>query len=258
MAKAKETAAAEDMNSTITNFVRASYPILWVQTAEEARAEKEILGVAQAVKRNLVVWSSTEGFLKLGSNEKEEIEDPIEALQYAKKGENKTIYVFRDLHMFFNTAQVLRLLRDIARDFKQGGKTLIIISPLRDIPPELERDITLIEFKLPDKDMVGKIFDTLYKSNKAVIEKDGSKIGEDERELIIQAALGLTTNEVENAISKAIVDRAKMNGDKGKPSISKLVMKEKAQAVRKTGRGRHWWAGEPQALDGHPQERLHA
>lgn len=229
MAKAAETA---DINSAITNFVRASYPILWVQTAEEARAEKEILEVAKAVRRNLQVWSHTEGFLNLNTNEKQECEDPVEALQAAKEGENNTIYAFRDLHMFFNTIQVIRLLRDIARDFKQGKKTLIIISPVRDIPPELERDITLIEFKLPDRDIVGKIFDTLYESNKKVIKEE---IDEDERELIIQAALGLTTNEVENAISKAIVDRAKMNGDEARPSISKLVMKEKALAVRKTG-----------------------
>ena len=226
-----------EIDSKITNYIRASYPILWLQTHEESRAEREIFGVAKLLKRRLKVWSCTEGFRELGTMEQTACEDPIEALNTINTDtETSIIYVFRDLHVFFNVPRVLRLLRDISRDFKQGKKTLILLSPTSDIPIELERDIVMIDFKLPERDLVAQIFDSIYEQNEEIIKKDNGEIDSDERELIIQAALGLTTGEVENAISKAIVDRAKMDvPNDEKPSISKLVMSEKAQSVRKTG-----------------------
>lgn len=235
MSKTEEKNGDSDTTSVITNYIRASYPVLWLETAEESRAEREILSVAKKLKRNLKVWSHTEGFMDVSTNKTDQVEDPNDALEQIKKdGDEKTIFVFRDLHAFFQSPRLIRLLRDIARDFKQGKKTLILISPTNQIPPELDRDIVLIEFKLPDRDMIAGIFDTIYEQNKVVIEKDGSKVDEDERERIIQAALGLTTNEAENAIAKAIVDRSQMDKE-DRPPISKMVMKEKAQAVKKTG-----------------------
>jgi SpoVK/Ycf46/Vps4 family AAA+-type ATPase len=119
-------------------------------------------------------------------------------------------------------------LRDIARDFKQLSKTLIIISPVRKVPAELERDLTVLEFELPKREEIEAIFNTLYTNNKAKL----GTISDDEKERIIQAAMGLTTVEAENAFSKAMVESTT---DESKPLISKLVLREKAAAVRKTG-----------------------
>ena len=194
--KVKVNDEPEVVDSKITNYIRASYPVLWLQTPEESRAEKEILGVARMLKRKLKVWSCTEGFRELGTDEQTSIEDPIEALNTIKEdAETSIIYVFRDLHVFFNVPRVLRMLRDISRDFKQGKKTLILLSPTSDIPIELERDIVMIDFKLPERDLVAQIFDSIYEQNKEMIDKDNGEIDSDERELIIQAALGLYSSQ---------------------------------------------------------------
>jgi hypothetical protein len=141
-----------------------------------------------------VVWSHTEGMFSPANPKKStQIEDPIEALVHIKGAEIEanTIVVMRDLSPFFSEPKVIRHLRDIARDFKQSKKTLIITSPIRKIPPELERDVTVIEFELPLHQDIKAIFDLLYEGAKVKI----GKLSDDERERIVQAALGLTTIE---------------------------------------------------------------
>ena len=43
----------------------------------------------------------------------------------------------------------MRRLRDITRQFKETRKTLVILSPLLRFPPEVEKDITVLDYALP-------------------------------------------------------------------------------------------------------------
>jgi len=217
------------------SYFKARYPIIYIVTAEESRAELEIAKCAQELKWDIRSWSHTEGFIDPSNpKDREQVDDPIEALTYARENFNDkngpgVIFIFKDIHPFFNAPKVVRLLRDIARDFKQQQKSLVIISPVNAMPPELERDAVLIEYNLPARDEIGVIFDTLYKSNK----KAFGEVSEDDREQILQASMGLTTVEAEGAFAKAVIDRAMIKKDA--PAISTLVMREKAQAVKKSG-----------------------
>lgn len=214
----------------ISPYVKAGYSILYIVTSEESRADAWLAKTAFENKRNLYVWSFTEGFSEVTAKDvkaKDRIEDPIDALNYIKNGGVDTIYIMRDFHMFFNANKVVRLVRDISRDFKQQRKTMIIVSPVKKIPPELERDITVIEFDLPGREDIETTFRNLY-------DKVKSKLGEfsqDDIEKCIQAAMGLTVNEAENAFAKSFIQ---YNQSKDVP-VSKLVMNEKANAVKKSG-----------------------
>lgn len=214
----------------IVPYIKAGYPILYLVTAEEARAEALIVSAAKEAKRNIQFWSHTEGFLKGDGTKGAQTEDPIDALSTIQQGPKQSLYVLRDLHCFFSNPRLVRLLRDIARDFKQTQKTLIILSAVRRIPPELERDVTMLDFELPARPEIAGIFQKLYTTYQDKI----GEIGEDEQERIVQAALGLTTVEAENAFSKAIVEHVLQPKGRKEP-ISQLVLKEKALAVRKTG-----------------------
>ena len=211
-------------------YIRACYPILYLVTAEESRAELTILEAAKEMKRKLRAWSHTEGFSSPDGNDQDQVEDPIDALNQIKGEAPGTIYVMRDLHSFFTAPKLIRQLRDMARDFKQMQKTLIIISPVKKIPPELERDVTVIEFELPNKKEIEQIWQALYKAH----EKKIGEISDEEHERITQSAMGLTTVEAENAFAKAVVEHL-TNGNKDKTKLSRLVMKEKANAVKKSG-----------------------
>lgn len=247
--------AKNGANQDLVAYIKAGYPLLYMVTAEESRAELEITRVAQECNRKIVVWSFTEGLINIESKQVTKTPTPEKALDEIRKKDEGTIFVLRDIHAFFKSPAVVRHLRDISRDFKQSKKNVIILSPVNQIPSELERDVVVVDFDLPTKDQIEEIWDYLFKANQALfdqvagdsnevleflgLEKKNGKVivGEDERDRIISAALGMTGVETENAFSKATVTalRAVKIGDGEVPRISRLVMKEKANAVKKSG-----------------------
>jgi SpoVK/Ycf46/Vps4 family AAA+-type ATPase len=224
----------------ITSYVKACYPIIYVVTPEESRAELMILNTARELDRKLSVWSYTDGFKEVTkqNSSSNKIVDPTTALFHlrdaapSKEGE---IIVMRDLHMFFNNPKVVRLLRDIANAFKKNRKTLIIVSPIKKTPPELERDITIIDLDLPSREEIKTVFESLYSPKdagaRAKVREAVGEISDEEQEKVVQAAMGLTFIEADNAFAKAFIE---YSADKIQP-LSRLVLKEKAIAVKKSG-----------------------
>jgi len=226
------------------SYLKARYPVLYIVSPEEARIEYELATTVNENKWRLVAWSHTDGFINIKGQAIEQVEDPIEALSKIRQAtgslggidleKGNIAFLFRDLSPFFTSPKVVRLVRDIAREFKTQGKVLIITASYNQLPIELQRDVTLLEFDLPDRKMVGVLFDKFYEDNKKTI----GEVDRDERAAIIEACMGLTTTEAENAIAKAVVDWKKFQKDNPKetpPRISSLVMDEKAKAIKKTG-----------------------
>lgn len=228
-----------EASDQLAMYIRAGCAVIFMHTSEESRAESEIKLLVDNhfskgdARRELFVWSNTEG---IRTPEEEppippQNSDPVAALNFFYRDVHESsILIMHDLHHFFKVPVISRRLRDAARDFKQKRKTIIIVSPVASIPPELERDILMFDYKLPGSDRLAEQWDILYKNTKT--RKNFMPINSDERERIVQAARGLTTDEAENAFAKAIV-QAHNATDPIK--ISTLVMKEKALAVRKSG-----------------------
>lgn len=227
-------AAPAMANPELVSYVKAGYPLLYMVTPEENRAEFEIAKVANECQREISVWSHTEGLTNLTSHRKDDIKEPVAALLKLRDGHDGTIFVLRDMHAFFKNPPVTRHLRDIARDFKQKRKTVIMLSSVNQLPPELERDVVMVNFELPTKEQIEETWSRLHLTNKSIFDLKGVEITDDERDRIVQAALGLTSTEAENAFAKAIVISLRATPETRVP-ISKLVMKEKANAVKKSG-----------------------
>ena len=63
-------------------YIKAGYPVIYLQTAEENRAEITVLEAAKGCQRNLIVWSHTQGFFTPGDDDNfDDIEDPVDALE---------------------------------------------------------------------------------------------------------------------------------------------------------------------------------
>lgn len=246
MAKSKKP------KSQLTTYIRASTPLMYVVTPEEARAELEVLTAVEEADRKLIVWSVTEGINYIFEERREDEEpavfDPVKVLkrfvgEVKEKTLKETVIIMKDLHSFFKNPLVLRHLRDVFRYFGQVRCCMIIISPVNQIPPELERDVVIHEFKLPEKAEIEKVWNSMY----AKAKKKIGAIDDDEHERIIEAALGLTTTETEFAFAKAMIDRASMGDDEEKPPISQMVLDLKAEQVKKSGILEFWKANETAA-----------
>lgn len=214
------------MELKLDSYINAGYSVLYIETPEESRISDNILTTALKLRKKIRIWSCTEGLHDHDGKNAVMEQDAIKALRIIKTDPGE-IFILKDFHPYLEIPMARRLLRDIARDFKQVAKTVIIISPSKKIPLEIQRDLTLLDFPLPTKEEIEKLYDILF--NKNIIKSIGG-VDSDLKDKIIQSAMGLTSNEAENAFAKAIVE-CEANSKK----IPKLVLLEKANAIKKSG-----------------------
>jgi SpoVK/Ycf46/Vps4 family AAA+-type ATPase len=117
---------------------------------------------------------------------------------------------------------VVRLLRDIGRKLKEELKTVFLISPLLAIPPELDKEVAVVEYPLPELLEIDAIFDRVSRNTGAKIPSG------QEREHVVEAALGLTADEAEGVFAKSLVQTG------GSFDID-VILSEKERIVRKSG-----------------------
>lgn len=214
----------------VETLIRARYPIVYVLTWEEGRIEKDLLEVSERLKKDLFTWSITTGFARMPDGKPDGgTTDPLRALGYVLESKDNGIFLLRDFDPYVKDPTVVRKLRDVARELKMSYKTLIIVSPVMNIPEHLEKDISVLDYQLPDRDEIRQLLDriiTQVSSNPRI----QVALDEHEKELLVNAALGLTASEAENVFAKAIVEDGRLD-----VSDVHVVLSEKQQIIRKSG-----------------------
>jgi len=221
----------------VSVLCRAKYPCIWVPTSEEARLGRVLKHIAQDIRRDLLCWTYTEG-LRNPAGEPiggQGTNDPMKMLDEVKKYPNPAIIMLKDIHKFLQDPRVNRKFRDIYHILKGMRKTIIISSPVLDIPPEMMAEVTIIDFQLPEADELETILDDAIEGLREQAEED-EKAREvltiieaqvkEHREAILNAAMGLTSETFENICAKCL---ALHNMDVN------IIMEEKQQAIRKSG-----------------------
>ena len=76
--------------------------------------------------------------------------------------------LLRDFHLFLQDPNpiLIRQLKDVLQMAKTKSKTLIILGCRMVLPPELERELTVIEFALPGKEELGAVLGGIMESAK--------------------------------------------------------------------------------------------
>ncbi len=207
----------------ITHYLQAGYPALYLVSPEDARVEAELNQIARTLNFNLSFWSVTQGLVETKSKKIHSCQDPLEALQTIESLPERSIILLKDFHLFLQDPNPVLVckMKEVLMEAKTKSKTLIISGCRLLLPPELEREITVLDFALPDKTQLGTVLDGIVESAKL------NAIQGEERERILEAATGLTTIEAENAFALSFVQAKEIS-----PAI---IAKEKAQAVKKNG-----------------------
>jgi len=154
---------------------------------------------------------------------------PAEMLATIGKMGEPSLVVLKDFHPYLSDAAVVRALRELAQDLKSSYTTVILLSPVLQIPVELEKEISVLDVPLPGfrdlYQLLREIVTVVRQGNKATVD-----LSREQAEQLIKAAQGLTLGEAENAFAKAIAADGMLNGQD-----IKLVLEEKRQVIRKSG-----------------------
>ena len=218
-------------------LIRARYPILYVVSSEEMRVQSLLMEIARHRNKKVFEWSFSHGIVPAGTSIQSQkhrnpaTKDPLAALDQVIEQVEPAIFVFKDFHPFLsaNNYAVIRKLKEIALHLKNSFKTIVLISPTMEIPTELEKEITVLSFPLPDRDELSALLDRILEDVRQVrqvkIALDGAG-----REQLLQAAMGLTLSEAENVFAKIIVKDQQLSTE----HVNE-VFAEKQQIIRKSG-----------------------
>lgn len=225
------------LNSTAKNIetlIRARYPLIYVVSFEENRVCESMLQIAQSRNKQLYQWSVTEGLQTPDGSYLAEFKDPVKVLEYILQMDINGLFILKDYHPYMNDPVVIRKLRDLGRTLKLSMKNVIFLSPMLKIPGELEKEISVVDYKLPEKEDLAEIVKSIAGS---VGGKNLEEIN-DKNYLnkIVEAALGLTAEEAENVFAKSIVENGDFN--------LKTILAEKEQIIRKSGVLEYYHANE--------------
>lgn len=221
----------------IETLIRARYPILYIVSAEEARVQSLLVEIAQRRQKKIFEWSCSNGLVPAGTSIQSiqhraaPTREPLQALDQVIDHVEPALFLFKDLHPFLTKGNygVIRKLKEIAQHLKNSHKTIVISSPVMEIPLELEKEITLLSLPLPTRTELGQLLDKIIEDVKpfSQVRIDLTKT---DRDRLLQAALGLTLAEAENVFAKIIVKEERLSGQD-----VQMVFGEKQQIVRKSG-----------------------
>jgi SpoVK/Ycf46/Vps4 family AAA+-type ATPase len=217
------------MQEELNVLVQAQYPLLYLVTSEEERAEQAISEIAIQVRpqRRVFVWTVTHGIVEYGqprSVTQHSTVSPQPAIEWVMRQREPGIFIFKDLHPFIDNAEVTRWLRDAIASFKGSQKTIILMSPVQSIPIELEKEVAVIDFALPNMAELNQVLTSHLEQSR------GRRLTTEGREKLLKAALGLTRDEAEKVYRKAQVTAGCLTEQE-----VDIVLSEKKQLIRRNG-----------------------
>ena len=226
-----------NFQTELETLIRARYPILYIISSEEMRVQNLVEEIAKKRQKKAFEWSYSTGIVPAGTSIQSQkhrnaaTKDPLAALDQVIEQVEPAIFIFKDFHPFLtkNNFAVVRKLKEIALHLKNSFKTIVLVSPVMEIPTELEKEMTVLNYPLPSREdlsvLLDKIIADVKQFKQVVIDLDDAG-----RERLLQAALGLTLGEAENVFAKIIVKDERLSGD----DVNE-VFAEKQQIIRKSG-----------------------
>src|ERR1039458_4003109 len=226
-----------NFQTELETLIRARYPILYIVSSEEMRVQELVVEIAKKRQKKVFEWSFSTGIVPAGTSIQSQkhrnaaTKDPLMALDQVIEQVEPAIFIFKDFHPFLTKSNfaVTRKLKEIALHLKNSFKTIVLISPLMEIPTELEKEVTVLNYPLPTRDDLSELLDKII-ADVAQFKQVKIDLDDAGRERLLSAALGLTLGEAENVFAKIIVKDERLSGD----DVYE-VFAEKQQIIRKSG-----------------------
>jgi ATPase family associated with various cellular activities (AAA) len=235
--------ALDELVRELDVLIRARYPLIAVNTFEEIRFRR-LMSVVASLERHrakgLFLWSRTEGLRQvqgpgLGVTERRvlDTEDPLSVLEHISQAE-RGLYILADYGSYLQPYGqeepiLVRRLRELAWTVKTRPVTVLFVGPSFPEIPSLQKEVKQIDLPLPEEREVVRLLemelDRLGENPEVKL-----KVDERTREQLVQALLGLTETEVENALAKAAIFHRGIG-----PESIPLILDEKRSVIRQSG-----------------------
>lgn len=221
------------LKDNIKRYLDARFPVLYINTFEEANVEEIIKEVVD--RHTIATWSKARGYGEYSSETKEWLvptsKDMFQTLNSVLnskvsniKDMNCSIFVIKDAHIELEDSDTVAAIKEIAVKISSGiDCCVILVSPVIKIPVELEKYITILETDHLE-------YNGIYKIIKEFLEENIITINDDLIEKMAVAFKGLSEFEIKNILALAYAD----DGSLSKNDLS-LIFEQKKQMILKSG-----------------------
>ena len=184
------------LTKTLRNYVDAAFSGIWIETYEPDEAAKEIDTFCRNENWRYAIWDIEQG-LKI-DNDYQKI-DPltvVQSLGSLANGETPILLVLRNYHRFLGSIEIVQAVERQIAQGKTRRAFIIVLAPIVQIPPELEKLFVVVEHPLPDREQLRQIA-------KEVLG-DAELPDEPNTHRVLDAAAGMTRYEAEGAFALSL------------------------------------------------------
>jgi hypothetical protein len=180
----------------LSEYVRACFTGLWVESHEHEDALAEVASLCQRERWRLISWNIDSGLQFFGAAEPVEGGglDPlavIRSLSSLASPEGAAILVLQNFHRFLQSGEIVQALARQIVAGKQSRTFIVVLSPVVQIPVELEKLFVVLEHNLPG-------WEQLQEIARGIATEDGELPSGPDLERVLDAAAGLTRYEAKS------------------------------------------------------------
>jgi SpoVK/Ycf46/Vps4 family AAA+-type ATPase len=230
--------------TALLEIFESGRPLVYVRSAEEGRVADLLRNAGRQLRASkplpVWTWSLTEGLSSderraqtgghdLANAAEARAQDPREVLDFIATHSDPAIFHLKDFHEpMRDSAGVRRRLRDLYQICLDRQKFIVITSPLRVIPEEIERSLAVIDLLPPD---LTELVEFL-RSEADQITARGPQADTSEEVLyqLARTLQGLTLDEARHAVRRALLAGRSL-GVESAPAL----LEEKRIVIKRSG-----------------------
>jgi len=216
-------------------YVQAAFPALAVATVEEDRFTQHLL--SEFPDKQILAIAAGGGLRDLRAPSGIVIDA---AANFSKAFQIMTertdsLLVVADWQHVARNAVAYRALKECYSDLKARGCCIVFVAPSWSLPPELEHDLPILEWRLPSRS-------ELKTALNVVADSVGDHVTPDQEAACLDAAAGLTLQEAENSFALALVECNRLEPTR--------IAEENMRLVKNSGYLEVWPAVSPESVGG--------
>lgn len=188
------------LKTQLKDYINACFTGVWVQTHEPDETEREIRELAQERGWILGRWDIAQGWNLVlpeltGPADEGNPLAVLKALsRMSRPGtDDTTVFVLHNYHLFLKAPQVMQELFNRLVAGKINRTFVVVLSPVVQIPTELEKVMVVLNHELPDADVLDGIASELAESTETTHDAAS-----------VRAAAGLTRYEAEGSFALSL------------------------------------------------------
>jgi len=200
----------QDPRHELALLVNSAYPIIYVETWEEGRTEGILLEVAQDVGVLFYEWSVTKGIARAGGAPMYNTHEPSQVLATISTITGDGLFLLKDFHKYLGQDVIVRKLRDLVQDFRRSRRSIIITSPVVNIPIELEKDVARFSLRLPGEAELRQLASATTRELAAKYNFK-TNLPAEQMTALVRSLRGLTLKEARRILTQSILEKSSLD-----------------------------------------------